>query len=283
MSLFALVLATLVACEPPPPPVPGELDRTGTALVTVNQKPITQAMLDARVAQFPAEARDRVLAQGTARIKDQLVVDEVLYQEAIKLKLHEKAEMKTSLAFAERMVLANALVEQMVKERTTDEAVKTWYDEHKVQFARPQVKASHILVKDKAEADAIYAQVTSGGDFAAIAPAKSTDKGSAEKGGDLGWFEQKRMVKEFADAAFAAEKGTIVAPVQTRFGYHIIRVEDKRDAVPLEDAAEQIKSQMKSEIAEKYVEELKKAATITEAGDAGASVSAPAAPPAEKK
>lgn len=294
MSLIALVFASFVACEPtapPEPPTPGELERSGTTLVTVNGKAVTQGMLDARIAQFPAEARDRILAQGTARIKDQLVTDEVLYQEAVKQKLHEKPELKQAMAFAERAVLANALLEQVVKERSNDEAVKTWYDEHKVQFAKPQVKASHILVKEKAEADAVLKEVQGGADFATLAKAKSTDKGSAEKGGDLGWFEQKRMVKEFADAAFAAEKGAIVGPVQTRFGYHIIKVEDKREAIPLEEAAEQIKSQMKSEIAEKYVEELKKSATVTEAGAAGASVTAPAggaapaapAAPAEKK
>ena len=289
MSLIALVFASFVACEPPPPPIPGELERSGTTLVTVNDKAVTQGMLDARIAQFPAEARDRILAQGTARIKDQLVTDEVLYQEALKQKLHEKTEIKQAMAFAERAVLANALLEQVVKDRSNDEAVKAWYDEHKVQFAKPQVKASHILVKEKEEADAVLKEVQGGADFATLAKAKSTDKGSAEKGGDFGWFEQKRMVKEFADAAFAAEKGAIVGPVQTRFGYHIIKVEDKREAIPLEEAAEQIKSQMKSEIAEKYVEELKKSATVTEAGGAGASVTAPAgapaapAAPAEKK
>ncbi|MFN7144409.1 MAG: peptidylprolyl isomerase, partial [Myxococcota bacterium] len=191
----------------------------------------------------------------------------------------EKPEVKQALELSARNALATALLEETVKQRTTDEAVKTWYNEHAVQFNRPQVKARHILVADKAEADKILADVKGGADFAKIAAEKSTDKGSAKEGGDLGWFEKNRMVPEFAEAAFAANKGDIVGPIQTKYGFHVIKVEDKREAVPVEEVSDKIKSQLRNEIVQNYIEELKKGATITtpNAGAEGGATVAPAA------
>lgn len=285
--MFLLVLSTLFGCEPPPPPVPGTLERTGAVVTTVNGTPVTQGMIDATLASLPDNIRERIKAQGQeSQIKEKLVVGELLYQEALKQKLQDTPEMKTVIALAERDALAKGLIDKVVKERSTDAAAKKWYDEHKVQFARPQVKASHILVKDKGEADAILAEVKGGGDFAKIAGEKSTDPGSKKDGGSLGWFEKNRMVPEFAEAAFAANKGDIVGPVQTKFGFHVIKIEDKREEVPFEEAKEKIMSQLQNDLVEAYLDELKKAATITEgAGGApagGASV-APAAAETDKK
>lgn len=261
----------LTACEPPPPPVPGTIERTGEVLKVVNGSNITQGMLDAQLEQLPPNVRDQVVARGQMdQVKDQIVIGELLYQEAIKQKLHEDAKVKTQLLLAERNALASALLERTVDARTNDEAVKKWYDEHAVQFARPQVKARHILVKDKAEADKLLAEVKAGGDFAKIATEKSVDKGSAKEGGDLGWFEKTRMVAEFADAAFAANKGDVVGPVESKFGFHIIEVQDKRESVPVDEVKDKIKTQLRDEVVKAYVEELKAAATISEPGAAPA-------------
>ncbi len=264
MSRFLPLLALLAACEPPPAPVPGQVERTGEVIQVVNGQNVTQGMVDATLAQLPANVRDQVIARGQLdQVKDQVVIGELLYQEAIKQKLHEKAETKQGLALSARNALANALLEDIVKQRSTDEAVKTWYNDHLVQFAKPQVKARHILVADKAEADKLLAEVKGGGDFSKIAAEKSTDKGSAKEGGDLGWFEKGRMVPEFADAAFAAEKGTIVGPIATKYGFHIISIDDKREATPVEEVSDKIKSQLRNDVVEAYIEELKKGATIT--------------------
>ena len=160
--------------------------------------------------------------------------------------------------------------------------MKAYYDEHAVQFHREQVKARHILVKDEKEAQDLYNQVKGGADFAKIAAEKSQDPGSAKEGGELGWFEKTRMVKEFADAAFAANKGDIVGPVKSQFGFHVIQVEDKRDAVPIEEVSDKIKTQLRGDLVQKYIEELKKGATITDpAGTAGAATVTPPAGGAE--
>ena len=121
----------------------------------------------------------------------------------------------------------------------------------------------------------IKGKLDGGEDFTALAEAHSMDPGSKTNGGSLGWFKKSDMVGPFADAAFAADKGTVTDPVQTRFGWHIIKVEDKRDEIPLEEVREQIEGALGQELAEAYIEEIKGGATIVEAKKADAA--APAA------
>ncbi len=286
--MLSLVALMLIGCEPPPPPVPGVIERTGEVIKVVNGQNVTQGMVDAQVEQLPANVRDSLVARGGMdKLKENVVIGEILYQEALKQKLDQDAKVKVGIAFAERNALVTALLERTVEARTTDEAIKKWYDDHAVQFARPQAKARHILVADEAEAKAIFAEVTAApATFADVAMKKSTDKGSAKEGGDLGWFEKQRMVPEFADAVFAGKKGDIIGPVKTKFGYHVIEIEEMRESVPVEEVKDKIKEQLRNEVIEGYIDELKKASTITEpATAAGATVTpaageAPAAPAA---
>lgn len=291
--MLSFVSLMLLGCEPPPPPVPGTLERTGEVVKVVNGQNVTQGMIDSQFAAYPAQTQDQIKARGQMdQVQEQVVIGELLYQEALKQKLEADATVKTAIALAERNALATALIEKTVTARLTDEAIKKWYDDHAVQFARPQIKARHILFPKDAKADAekALAEITADrSKFAAIATEKSIDKGSAKEGGDLGWFEKKRMVAEFEAAAFAAEKGALVGLVETKFGYHIIEVEDKRDSVPVDEVKDKIKGQLRNELIEAYIEELKKAATITEAAATtapGATVTpapeaAPAAPAAD--
>jgi hypothetical protein len=120
MSRFLPLLLLLSACEKPPAPIPGEVDRTGDVLQTVNGKNVTQGMVDATLAQLPANVRDQVIARGQlAQVKEQVVIGELLYQEAVKQKLHEKPEVKVGLEISARNALATALLEDVVKQRTT--------------------------------------------------------------------------------------------------------------------------------------------------------------------
>ncbi len=259
---------------------PGEIPASGATLVTVNGNPITQGMVDAMINQMPERMRKQLEMTGQmGQLQEQLVIGELLYREALKRNLHETPELQTTIALATRSAMAQSLIEAVVKERTTEEKVKGYYDDHKVQYARPQVKASHILVKEETLIKEIKGKLDGGADFVELAKAHSMDPGSKTNGGSLGWFKKSDMVGPFADAAFAAEKGTITAPVETRFGWHIIKVEDKREEIPLDEVREQIEGALGQELAEAYIEEIKGGATIVEAAKASepAATEAPAA------
>ena len=259
---------------------PGEIPASGATLVTVNGNPITQGMVDAMINQMPERMRKQLEMTGQmGQLQEQLVIGELLYREALKRNLHETPELQTTIALATRSAMAQSLIEAVVKERTTEEKVKGYYDDHKVQYARPQVKASHILVKEETLIKEIKGKLDGGADFVELAKAHSMDPGSKTNGGSLGWFKKSDMVGPFADAAFAAEKGTITAPVETRFGWHIIKVEDKREEIPLDEVREQIEGALGQELAEAYIEEIKSGATIVEAAKASepAATEAPAA------
>ena len=126
----------------------------------------------------------------------------------------------------------------------TDEEIQKYYDQ-----ASQELNARHILVEDEATAKEVVEKLNAGGDFAALAKEYSTDTGSAEKGGELGWFTVGTMVTEFNDAAYALELNKISEPVQTDYGYHIIQVTDKRDVEDygtLEDKKEEIRNTIAS-------------------------------------
>ena len=151
-----------------------------------------------------------------------------------------------SMAFLEQRALHSEVIEQEVVGKITDEEIRKRYDTE-IANTPPvnEVHARHILVKTKEEADAIIKQLDGGAKFEDIAKEKSSDPGSGAQGGDLGWFGPGQMVPEFEKAAFALEPGAYTKePVQSQFGFHIIKVEDKRAKQP--PAFDQVKEQFRS-------------------------------------
>lgn len=160
------------------------------------------------------------------------------------------------------------LIEPKVK--VTDDEIKKYFDENKATLgSQEEVRASHILVKTKEEADAIVKQLKSGADFAALAKEKSGDTGSKDKGGDLGFFKRGDMVAAFSDAAFKLKVGETSEPVKSEYGYHIIKVTDHKDAVTptFENSKEEIRktlvSQKVSEMSSTWMQTLTSRAKIT--------------------
>jgi parvulin-like peptidyl-prolyl isomerase len=152
----------------------------------------------------------------------------------------------------------------------TSEEIQKYWDENRANYDQPeQLRASHILVKTEDEAKAILAELEIGGDFAKLAREKSTDTASAAKDGDLGWFGSGTMVQEFEDAAFALEVGQRSGIVETQYGYHIILLTDRKDAVQPELAAirDQVEADAKKEIvaerANTWYSEVMAAADVT--------------------
>jgi len=191
------------------------------------------------------------------------------YTEALKTNM--KMTEKEFEALLKDQMLMEALIEDVTKDiKTTEAETKKYYDEHQEEFRQEeQIKARHILVKTEEEAQEIIKQIVDEGkDFAQIASLKSTGP-SAKDGGDLGYFGRGAMVKPFEDAAFNLEIGEVTKiPVQTQFGYHVIKVEDKKEAKQLtfdevkEDVESKITYEAKQEAFLKFKEELRKDAQI---------------------
>ena len=152
----------------------------------------------------------------------------LLSQAAEQQKLGDRDDVKHRIDFERNKVLMEALLQDAGQAAMTDEAMHKVYDEAVKQMGNEQeVHARHILVATEDEAKAIEAELKKGADFATLAKQKSKDPGAAE-GGDLGYFTKDQMVPEFAEVAFKLDKGQMSDPVKTQFGWHIIKVEDKR-------------------------------------------------------
>ncbi len=179
-------------------------------------------------------------------------------------KLDERRDVKRKLEAARRQVLVQEHLR--VRNINTPEAkIKKRYDAM-LEKAKgmQQAKASHILVESEEEAKEIKKLLDEGADFALTAKRRSADVGSAAGGGDLGYFSKEQMVEEFADAAFALEKGEISEPVKSSFGWHIIKLHEKRDmpVPPYEEARLTIEEQLRQEANQEYIKDLLKKANI---------------------
>jgi peptidyl-prolyl cis-trans isomerase C len=157
------------------------------------------------------------------------VADMILVAKAAEAKqIPNTDDFKQRLAFARNKVLMEILLQSEAKNAVNDQTMHKVYDDAAKQMSDEiEVRARHILVENEDEAKAIAAQLKNGADFAELAKQKSKDPGAAE-GGDLGYFTKDQMVPEFSEVAFKLEKGQISDPVHTQFGWHIIKVEDKR-------------------------------------------------------
>jgi peptidyl-prolyl cis-trans isomerase C len=185
-------------------------------------------------------------------------------QAADKKNLADNPDFKRRLAFLRSKLLMGYELQQEAKTALTDEALKQTYDEAvKSMSGQEEVRARHILVEGEDEAKAIIEQLKGGADFAKLAKEKSKDPGAAE-GGDLGYFTKDQMVPEFADVAFKMYPGQLSNPVKTQFGWHVIKVEDKRIKQPPE--FEKVKDQIEAYLARKaqsdFIAKLRQSAKV---------------------
>jgi peptidyl-prolyl cis-trans isomerase C len=188
----------------------------------------------------------------------------LLAQAAQQQKIGDRDAVKHRIDFERNKVLMEALLQDVGQAAMTDDAMHKVYDEAVKQMGNEQeVHARHILVATEDEAKAIEAELKKGADFATLAKQKSKDPGASE-GGDLGYFTKDQMVPEFAEVAFKLDKGQISDPVKTQFGWHIIKVEDKRTKpTPTFD---EVKGQIENYVAHRaqaeLVQKLRSAANI---------------------
>jgi peptidyl-prolyl cis-trans isomerase C len=196
--------------------------------------------------------------QGDAK-RDYLVAylaDVILVAKAAEgKKVQDTPEFKTRSTFTRNKLLMELLLQQEAKAALNDKALRTVYDDAVKQMSGDQeVRARHILVPTENEAKAILAELKKGTDFAELARQKSKDPGAAAEGGDLGYFTKDQMVPEFSEVAFKLNKGELSDPIKTQFGWHIIRVDDKRTKRPPEFA--DVKDQLETYVMRRAQTEL---------------------------
>ena len=187
--------------------------------------------------------------------------------------MDESDAYKAQLDAMEQQLLITMLFNQLIVElEPTDAAKHAEYERIKAENAKlgeKQYLVRHILVEDEAEANAIIEQLNAGGDFAAIAKEQSTDSGSRDNGGELGWAEPQRYVKPFSDAIVALNKGgRTEKPVKSDYGYHVIEVIDVRAAEfpPYEDVEEQLRKEMLTKSRDDLITKLRDDAKIEKIG-----------------
>ncbi len=197
---------------------------------------------------------------------DQIVSSRLVIQAATAEKLDATPEFQKSINMAREQIIQEAYVEKVLAGVEDDAKLKPMYDKMvATQKDEQEVKAAHILVDDEAKAKELIAKLEKGADFAQLAKENSKDPGSKDNGGDLGFFSKDAMVPEFANAAFAMQKGEVSkVPVKSMFGYHIIKLEDKRarQAPTYEEAKPQLVNQLRQETLQKALLDLKSTAKV---------------------
>ncbi|RMD47808.1 MAG: peptidylprolyl isomerase [Alphaproteobacteria bacterium] len=226
-----------------------------TVLARVNGHEITLAHIVAMREQLPDRYKQIPDPALFKAILDQLVQQELLAQWLEKQGIDRATQWK--LDNARRATLAGAAVDRIAGEPVTEEELKAAYDEvYGSKPAETEYNASHILVKTREEAEAIIAELNKGADFAELAKARSQGP-SGKNGGALGWFGKGMMVKPFEDAVTKLEKGQISEPVQTQFGWHVIKLNDVREKP--KPSLEQVRAELEDRIRTRRVEERIKA------------------------
>src|SRR5471030_1079813 len=233
------------------------LAKVNGAEVRASDVALAEEELGPSLAQMdPATKKENVLAF--------LIDMKIVSKEAEDKKIADRDDFKSRLAFARNRLLMDNLLAVEGKAATTDENMKKVYEDAAKQITGEQeVHARHILVETEDQAKAVKAELDKGADFAELAKKKSKDPGAAD-GGDLGFFTKDQMVPEFSAVAFALEPGKISDPVKSQFGWHIIKVEEKRNRQA--PAFEQVKAQIETYVTRKaqadYVAKLRETAKV---------------------
>ena len=238
------------------------------AVAVINGRTLTAEDL-----QRYEQALQQQTPQGTAQSRDEhailhgLIDRILLIQEGERQAVDETPELKREIATARDSLIARAMMEKFIeKNPISDEEVAARYDELILQMPTQQdYNASHILVETEADAVAAIEALNGGQAFEEVAKEKSVDQGSAQNGGSLGWVSPAQLVQPFADALKVTDKGTYTKqPVQTRYGWHVIRVDDVRGVEPpnLNAIRDRIVAMLRGERMQMYVQELREQSEI---------------------
>ena len=266
-TLLASVAASAVMAQDATTPTPATEAKSydaETVLATVDGNPITLGHVVALSNRLPPQYQnlpDDVLLNG---LLDQLIDQQLLADAQAAGPDGDPASIRLHLENERRGALAGIAAEAAVRDAVDDAKVQAAYDGQIAEFKpQPEYHAAHILVDSEDKAKALKAEIDGGADFAELAAANSSD-GSAASGGDLGWFGPGQMVPEFEAAVVAMEPGTVAGPVQTQFGWHLIKLDETRQsaAPALAAARPVIEDQLRQDALQAKIAELKATAKI---------------------
>jgi peptidyl-prolyl cis-trans isomerase C len=235
-------------------------------VATVNGQPIRQSELEVAQQALPVQYRNMPLQAVFPALLDRIIDTKLVVADGRKNKITDDATFKKRMAFVEEQVIQDSWLQREIARRVTADKLQQRYEERlKSMPPEEEVHARHILVSTEDEAKALIAELKKGAAFDKLAREKSSDKASGAEGGDLGWFKKSDMVKEFADAAFALKKGELTdTPVKSQFGYHVIRLDDRRQAPPpaFEELSEPLREEVAREVVTAMLDQLRANAKI---------------------
>jgi peptidyl-prolyl cis-trans isomerase C len=245
------------------------LSAGAATVATVNGKVITDEDLSSAVASLPQYQKDIAIKDPNARrqlIQD-LVDQELMVQDATAKKVDNSKEFKDAFNSMRKQALVNALVQKQLSPQVSEAAVKAYYSKNKARYSTDEVHAQHILLGTQKEAEQVLAEVRKPGvDFQKVAEARSKDPSAKNTRGDVGFFSRTMFDQAFTEAAFSANAGDIVGPVKTAFGWHVIKVIDRKVGKVLDfaEVEQRVRSDYQRELLKNYVMDLRKKAKIKE-------------------
>ena len=239
----------------------------GDAVATVNGKPIKQSLFDF-IVKDATDHGQKVDDNVRDVIMSKLISSELVLQEAQKAGIDKKPDFIAKEELTRRELLVNVYIQDFLRNHpVSDSDIKAAYEKFKIELGDKEYNARHILLGSEVEAKDVIAQLSKGSDFSKIAKEKSIDPGSKEKGGDLGWFALGGMVKPFSEAVAKLQKGkSSTDPVQTQFGWHVIKLDDMRElkTPAFDKVKENLQKQLTQRQFEKMLTDLRAKATVVD-------------------
>lgn len=280
VSFVALIATSAVAAEPKKSAEAAD----DPVIARINGQVLHRSDFELALRSAPAQVQQAPLDKTYGPIVSRMVNGLLLAQAARKAKIDANPLVKQQIMLAENEIIADAYVASLARTEITEAKLHEAYD-HYVKNApqEDEIEARHILVPTEQEAKDIIEQLKKGADFATLAKEKTTDPSGKASGGDLGWFKKGDMVPAFADAAFALKKGEFTqTPVHTQFGWHVIKVEDRRPSKPgtYEQVAPQIAQEMTQQIVGQKLQELRSQGKVEIFDPNGKPIASAAPPPA---
>jgi peptidyl-prolyl cis-trans isomerase C len=270
---LVIPLAPLAAAETAAP-------SADPVVAVVNGDQIFRSEVIAARGSLPAQYQGLPLPAVYALLVNSLVDLKLAAAEGRRQSLLDDEKVKAQMARIEDLVLQREVITRHIEKNMTEAVLQERYAKLvEATKGKEEVHARHILVETEAAAMEIIAELNKGADFAKLAEERSTGP-SAANGGDLEYFSKEQMVPEFSTVAFSMKKGEISkAPLKTQFGWHVIKVEDRRTAKPpaVEEVSEQLRGELSQEIGQAYIKELRKGATIERFNPDGSPIAKPAA------